>query len=414
MHKDSIIKRERMEWLMEQPINIQLELINNHLDMIKMVVNSLLEQEVENLAGMRYSRGNPYRRWGVNPGSIRVGAQKIPCQVPRVQHRDTKEFSPLEMYERLRELPEQSQEMVHSILCGLSMRDYGKVTDQLTDSFGMSPASLSHEVKQRMMETVEAFQNRHFEDDIYIGLLIDGKHLGDEQMMVVLGITENGQKKVLSVTQSHTEHAQPCIDMLQDLVNRGLSYQSGLLIVIDGGKGIRKAVDVVFGNKAFVQRCRWHKRENVLSYLNENDKEAYKRKIQNAYQEDDYDQAKAALDKIGNELKVKNIKAYYSLQEGLEETLTLQKLKVNELFSRSFGTTNCIESLNSQITKYTRNVKRWMNSEQRFRWVISAFIEAEKSMKKIQNAKKIPQLTEAMKKKLTFAPETKPKISTNN
>src|SRR5271170_4324061 len=112
MHKDSIISRERMEWLLEQPTDIQLELISNHLDLIKMVVNSLLEQEVESRAGKRYSRGNVYRRWGVNPGSIRVGAQKLPCQVPRVQHRYTKEFSPLEMYERLKELPEQSQEMV--------------------------------------------------------------------------------------------------------------------------------------------------------------------------------------------------------------------------------------------------------------------------------------------------------------
>ena len=404
MHKDSIISRERMEWLLEQPTDIQLELISNHLDLIKMVVNSLLEQEVESRAGKRYSRGNVYRRWGVNPGSIRVGAQKLPCQVPRVQHRYTKEFSPLEMYERLKELPEQSQEMVQSILHGLSMRDYGKVTNQLTDSFGISPASLSHEVKQRMTEAVEAFGNRRFEGEKYVGLLIDGKHLGDEQMMVVLGITENGGKQVLSVTQSHTEHAQPCIDMLQDLVNRGLSYQAGLLIVIDGGKGIRKAVEVVFGNKAFVQRCRWHKRENVLSYLNENDKDTCKRKIQKAYQEDDYAQAKATLDKIGSELKVKNIKAYHSLQEGLEETLTLQKLNVNEYFARSFGTTNCIESLNSQITKYTRNVKRWMNSEQRFRWTISAFIEAEKGMKKIQNAKKLSHLTEAMKKAIIFAP----------
>jgi len=404
MNKDSIITREKLNWLMEQPADIKLELINNHLDVIKIVVNSLMEQEVENKAGSRYSRGNTYSRWGVNPGSIRVGAQKIPCQVPRVRHRDTKEFSPLEMYERLRELPEQSQEMVQSILHGLSMRDYGKVTNQLTDSFGISPASLSHEVKQRMTEAVEAFGNRRFEGEKYVGLLIDGKHLGDEQMMVVLGITENGGKQVLSVTQSHTEHAQPCIDMLQDLVNRGLSYQAGLLIVIDGGKGIRKAVEVVFGNKAFVQRCRWHKRENVLSYLNENDKDTYKRKIQKAYQEDDYAQAKATLDKIGSELKVKNIKAYHSLQEGLEETLTLQKLNVNEYFARSFGTTNCIESLNSQITKYTRNVKRWMNSEQRFRWTISAFIEAEKGMKKIQNAKKLNHLTEAMKKAIIFAP----------
>jgi putative transposase len=414
MSKDNIINRENFDWLLEQPMNVQLEVMQHHLDVMKIAINSLLESEVESLAGKPYSRGHDYHRWGVNPGSVRVGAQKIPVEVPRVQEKASGKFGPLPIYEQLRELPDQSREMVESVLHGLSMRDYGKVTDQLFDSFGLSPASLSHEFKQHTEQALEAFYNRRFEDEPYVGLFIDGKSLAGEQMIVVLGIGEHGGKRVLNLVQSHTENGAVCAEMLQELVDRGLKYQQGLLVVIDGGKGIRKAVTDVFGNKAIVQRCRWHKRENVIKYLNENDQETYKRKLQQAYQEDDYNKAHQALMLIGNELKLKNIRAYNSLQEGLEETLTLQKLGVNQYFGKSFGTTNCIESLNSQITKYTRNVKRWTNSWQRHRWVIAALMEAEKRMKKVFNSKKLHLLTQALEKETKFDHKPEPEISTKN
>lgn len=414
MNKDNRINRENFDWLLSQPMNVQLEVMQHHLDVVKIVINSLLETEVENLAGRPYSRGNDYYRWGVNPGSVQVGAQKIPLEVPRVKEKGSGKFSPLPIYEELRELPDQSKEMVNSVLHGLSMRDYGKVTSQLLDSFGLSPARLSHEFKEHTEQALEAFYQRRFDDQTFVGLFIDGKSLADEQMIVVLGIDEHGNKKIMNLVQSHTENAAVCIEMLQELVDRGLKYEKGILIIIDGGKGIRKAVDDVFEDKAKVQRCRWHKRENVIKYLNENDQETYKRKLQQAYQEDDYHKAHQALMHIGNELKIKNIKAYNSLQEGLEETLTLQKLGINQYFSKSFGTTNCIESLNSQITKYTRNVKRWTNSSQRHRWVVAALMEAEKRMQKIFNTKKLYLLIQALEKEIKIDHKPEPEISTKN
>ena len=78
-----------------------------------------------------------------------------------------------------------------------------------------------------------------------------------------------------------------------------------------------------------------------------------------------------------------SVSAYNSLMEGLEETLALQKLGLHD-FSRSFGTTNCIESLNSQIQKYTRKVKHWQTPDQRLRWV--AIINAELRMNKVGNS----------------------------
>ncbi len=87
-----------------------------------------------------------------------------------------------------------------------------------------------------------------------------------------------------------------------------------------------------------------------------------------------------------------------SLEEGLEELLTLHKLGVNEGFSVSFSTTNCIESLNSQLKKYVGRVTNWSSSDQRYRWVATALMKIETRMRKVDNFKQIKQLKKAIQK----------------
>jgi putative transposase len=58
---------------------------------------------------------------------------------------------------------------------------------------------------------------------------------------------------------------------LSELIGRWLNFEDGPLVVIDGAKGLRKAVDETFGEKAVIQRCSWHKKENVVSYLKKED-----------------------------------------------------------------------------------------------------------------------------------------------
>ena len=168
-------------------------------------------------------------------------------------------------------------------------------------------------------------------------------------------------------------------------------------MIIEGGKGLRKAVNDVFGNRAFVQRCQWHKRENVVSYPADSQQDIYPKKLQLAYSLDDYQQAKNQLMAIKNELSAINRSAARSLEEGFEETLTLKRLKLSFLFHRSFNTTNCIENLNAQLVKYTHKVKPCMNSEQRHRWVISGLMEVETRMRKIANYKHLHQMKQKLK-----------------
>ena len=404
MIKSTTINRQGVEWIFRQPIETRLEVLSNHLEICKAVINSLLEGEVEQQAGPRYCHIKPmegrYSRWGVNPGSVRLGNQKVPVAVPRIIDKSTGRVDNVELYNKLKDLPEQKEEMVMSVLKGMSMRDYSGVADQMIDSFGLSASSISRHFVERSTQAVEEFINRNLAEDEYVALFIDGKSLAGEQMIIAMGVTDKGIKRPLDVIQSGSENHSAIKQMLKGMIGRGFRFEQGILVVIDGSKGIHKAVEDVFGKYAIIQRCQWHKREDVISYLKEELQDPIKKELQKAYDEPDYKTAKSMLEKTALALKPVNINACNSLMEGLEEILTIQRLGLYETLGWSFTTTNCIESLNSQIEKYTRKIKYWVNSDQRQRWVVMSLVDAESKLRKVKGFKYLNKLKEALKKEI--------------
>ena len=103
-----------------------------------------------------------------------------------------------------------------------------------------------------------------------------------------------------------------------------MDISCGLLVVIDGSKGFRVAVRKVFGKRALVQRCQWHKRENIVSYLPKKDQAYWRKRLQKAYERPSYNEARQELLRIRSKLAIINESAVRSLDEGFEETLTLR------------------------------------------------------------------------------------------
>lgn len=194
----------------------------------------------------------------------------------------------------------------------------------------------------------------------------------------------------------------PRPSILRNLLQRGFTFKQGLLVVIDGAKGLTSAVEQVFGSYALIQRCQWHKRENgdkespLVSYLKQSDQALYRRRLQRAYDKPTYAEAKKALLKIKAELSRVNRSAANSLAEGLEQTLTLHRLGLFEALGKSLKTTNCIENLNGQLGKYLGRVKRWMDSDQRCRWVACGLLEIEQRMRRIDRFDQLPKLRQAL------------------
>jgi transposase-like protein len=212
-----------------------------------------------------------------------------------------------------------------------------------------------------------------------------------------MGVTEAGYKKVLGFTQATTERSEPVVELLRDLLERGLTFEEGILCIIDGSKGLSKAIDEVFGDRAQVQRCQWHKRKNVVSYLPKADQKAWRSKLQRAYQETTYEAAKERLADLHAELQQVNRRAARSLQEGLEQTLTLHRLGLFDELGKSLKTTNCIESLMGEVDSYIDGVKRWHHSPQRHQWTALAVIEAEDGFRRLDGYEDLPRLQAALK-----------------
>ena len=221
-------------------------------------------------------------------------------------------------------------------------------------------------------------------------------------MVVALGVTLDGRKIPIGLIQTGTENHEAVKGLLQDLINRGFGFSEGILCIIDGAKGLYKAVKVVFDGFCLVQRCRWHKRENILGYLKETDRPYYKTLIENAYHAPSYEEAKSKLLALESALRPLNSSAANALLEGLEETLTLHKLGVNIIFGKHFGTTNAIENVNSLLGKQLRNVKHWQDSDQRLRWVASALEQIEPRLRRLSHADQLIQLRVAIKQELNI------------
>jgi putative transposase len=145
-----------------------------------------------------------------------------------------------------------------------------------------------------------------------------------------------------------------------------------------------------------VQRCQWHKRENVVSYLTKQDQPTWRRKLEAAYAYPLYADAKRALDRLHAELRIVNESAAASLAEGLEETLTLHRLNVFVELGVSFRSTNLIESVMARLEAKTHRVTRWRTSDQKLRWCAAALWATERQFRRVKQYRALPLLKRAL------------------
>jgi len=367
-------------------------------------VAEALKAEVVALAGERYSRtgGIPgVVRWCQQRGSVYLADQKLPITYRRVRDLPGNREVPLVTYQRLQQPRQADRGVLLKVLRGLSCRAYAECAEAVPAAFGLSPSTISRRFIRASARQLRTLCERRLDGYEFVALLLDGKTFADDAMVIALGITLTGEKVLLGFVQTGTENERVCAAFLQALLERGLRAESGLLCVIDGAKGLRKALQAVFGSQALVQRCQWHKRENVVGYLPTAQQTAWRRKLQAAYEQPRYPEAKAALHRLRQELRLVNASAVTSLDEGLEETLTLHRLGLFEALGRSLKTTNCLESIMAQVGQRTDKIDRWRTSDQKQRWVATALLDIEPRLRRIKGYRHLPLLRAALQRETT-------------
>ena len=394
----------------DDAVDVRVEMIQCLIPIALEAVSDLLSGELDEIAGVRYSRKTTsIRRWGRQKGSVYLGDQKIPISVPRARDTAVNREVALRTYKALQNPRGVDEKLLLRVLKGLSCRNYEACALDVPEAFGLSSSSVSRQFVQATAHKLRSFQERSLEDLDLVALMLDGKSFGKEEMIIALGITIDGQKVPLGFVEAATENEVVCRHLIQDLVDRGLQYQQGLLVIIDGSKGLFNAVTRSLKGFVCVQRCQWHKRRNVTSYLAKGQQPRIRRKMQKAYEKPIYQEARASLLSLKPELTLMNQSAVRSLEEGLEETLTLHRLGMMPELRKSFRTTNCIESINSMAKELTRNVKRWRNSKQRHRWLASALLDIQPRLNRVSGHKHLPMLRVALRNELglTNKPQTK-------
>ena len=382
-------------------LNARVEMIQALIPLGLEAVGDELERAVTELAGERYQRGGGlpgHSRWGSQAGSVYLGDQKVGVMVPRVRDTIRDQEVSLDTYHQLQDSRQTDDLAMRRVLKGLSCRDYESCAQSVPQTFGLKPSTISNRFKRATHKHLKQLCERDLCQYDFVAVFLDGKSFAEDQMVIAVGVTLEGYKVPLGFVQTATENGAVCTRFLRDLVGRGLKGDDGLLFVIDGAKGLRSAVRKVFADRGVVQRCTWHKRENVLDYLAKGKKNTYRTELQKAYEKPTYDQAKKALKSVRSKLSLLNQSAVTSLDEGFEETLTLHRLGMFTELGASFKTTNCIENINSLVGQRTNKVDRWVNSDQKQRWLATALLDIEPRLRRVRGYKHLPKLRAALQR----------------
>lgn len=382
-----------------ESVDTKVALIQALIPLGLQAAGEALQAEITRLAGPRHSRheGIPgYVRWSWERGAVYLLDQKLPLTYQRVRDYRQNQEVPLPTYQQLQVPRAADAGLFRKILLGLSCRDYRACAEAVPEAFGLSPSTVSRRFIRTSAKKLQALQERRLDGYDFVALILDGKTFAADAMVIALGVTLSGEKLLLGFVQTATENERVCAAFLRELVDRGLKPDQGLLCVIDGSKGLRKAIQSVFGAQAVVHRCQWHKRENVVAYLPKGQQAAWRRKLQAAYERPTYAEAKAALLRCRQELRLLNASAVTSLDEGFEETLTLHRLGVFGALGTSLKTTNCLESVLALVGRRTDRVTRWRTSDQKQRWLAAALLDIEPRLRRIKGFRALPLLRAAL------------------
>ena len=369
------------------------------------VLMALLEQDREVLCGPRHeqSEGRENHRYGYDTGALVLGGRKVAVRKPRVRSIGGDEEIELPTWQQFSDEDPLTERAIEQMLVGVTTRKYERSLEPLPEglkSQGTSRSSVSRRFVARTSAQVDAFLARPLKDVDYPVVMIDGTGFGDHLMLVAMGIDNKGEKHVLGVREGTTESEGVCRSLLQDLIERGLEVERARLFVIDGGKGIRKAIRDVFGAWALVQRCQEHKRRNVLDHLPRSKRTRVSKALRDAWKSESEAEARRLLRQLVKDLERAHPGAAASIREGLDETLTVLSLGVKGSLARTLVSTNPIENLQELLKQVVRNVKRWRGGLMALRWAVTGLMEAEKRFRRVKGHREMPQLLASLSSKI--------------
>lgn len=320
---------------------------------------------------------------GTQPGRIWMKERKLRVDKPRLRRKGRGQGKevPVPVYEALQQDTATGERMLEILMNGVSTRRYSKVIPEMADTVGVSRSTVSRETVEASEAALKKLLERRFDEVELLIIYIDGMHFGEQCVLAAVGVDVQGRKHVLALREGATENAEAAKDLLQHLVEHGIDPARRRLFIIDGSKALRAAINAVFGAATPVQRCRNHKLRNVLGRL-PREQQAQTGSLMRAAWKMNPNDGMAKFRQIAAWLERDYPDAAAALLEGLEECFTINRLDIPRSLHRCLATSNIVDNPHSGVRDRTRRVCRWRPGMPA-RWSAAAFLETEKSFRKI-------------------------------
>lgn len=365
----------------------------------KAAVEAILLLSAQQVAGPKQPGKAKDINWhGWQPGVVSLAERKLRIEKPRLRRKGKGAGTevPIPAYEAMATNGRITSRILEILMKGVSTRNYKEILPEMAETVGVSKSQISREFVAASEEQIKALCERRFDDVDILAIYLDGIQFNDCHVIVALGVDSGGCKHVLGIREGASENKQVVMDLLTDMVERGVGPDRLRLFVIDGSKALRQAIDAVYGSKNPVQRCRNHKIRNVMDYLPEDQKDQVKSAMTAAFLLD-ADKGTARLKQLAKWLEQEYPSAAASLLEGLDEMFTLNRLGLPSSLRRCLATTNVIESPNGGIRSRTGRVKNWRDHAMVVRWVAASLLDMEKRFRRIMGYQQLWMLDAKLK-----------------
>lgn len=365
-------------------------------------VHEMLEEDRTRLCGAAYSRPGTrtMARAGHSDGELVLGGRRVSISRPRVRSvGEGSQEVQLPTWEVFSKEDPLQERAVEQMTIGVSTRKYERSLEGIdagANARGTKRSSVSRRFVIGTQKKVDELRRRSLQNVDPVVVMIDGIHFADHVVLVALGFDKEGCKHVLGLQEGATENASACRALLRNLVERGLNTSRPTLVVIDGAKALRRAVRDSWGDRALVQRCQEHKKRNVVDNVSDARKISVRQTMNQAYAMKDGEKARTMLKNLARSLRSEHPGAAESLEEGLDETLTILSLQLPATLMRSLATTNPIENLLGTVRHVSRRVKRWGGGAMVLRWAAAGLDEAARGFRRLRGYRGMPDLVRAL------------------
>ena len=366
-----------LEWWSEVKEKFWEEEVTPKLkEFLKLLMENTMKEELEvyTLAKWheRTNKRKDYRNGYYLRGLTTRFGQIEQLKVPRARNGrfKTKVFK---RYKRYQDIVEDVIEGVY--LAGVSTKKVGMVIAKLLDQ-GVSNTKVSNVLK-RLDKKVKEFQRRQLLDEyqylIFDAITLKAKESGrirKRKVLVCLGITIFGIKEVVAFKQVPKESEAVWEGFINDLYKRGLKGENLKLIVTDGHKGLRNAIELVYPY-ALKQLCWVHKERRVVAYVPQKEKKECAEGIKKIYNAKNKEEAIKRFKEWKGKWESRRPQAVRCLEKDLEELLYFYEMPKEHW--KKIRTTNAIERTFREVRRRTRVLNVFMSRQSCDRIIYAIF-----------------------------------------